>query len=194
MNEQEQKRFRENYESIMKTREKMSKILEKMHELEKDMYVKDYLQLQEEYKKISDSRGYEIPYISEEQLLEKAIRETEIKDTNNIYVCMGAYNGKHGLDEENIKSKYRVLDALVDIDSDKADYKQYYNIELSKYDDGYEINIPRERCNEFELNNLVLYPPKMGLSNEYYDYIKKTYFSTLYEEDEEKAIEKIITK
>ncbi|MBQ2639335.1 MAG: hypothetical protein IJF92_01025 [Bacilli bacterium] len=194
MNEQEQKKFREKYESLMDAKDKMTYILDKMHKLEEDMYVKEYLKLQEEYKKISDSEGYEIPYISEEQLLEKAIRETEIEETNNIYVCMSAYNGKYGLDESNVKSRYRVLDAPVDYDSKEADYKQYYNIELSKSDEGYEINIPIAMCKEFENNNLVLYPPDIEFANKYYDYVKRTYFTTIYESNEEKAIEKVMTK
>ena len=194
MNEQEQKKFREKYESLMDAKYKMTYILDKMHKLEEDMYVKEYLKLQGEYKKMSDSEGYEIPYISEEQLLEKAIRETEIEETNNIYVCMSAYNGKYGLDKENVKSKYRALDAPVDYDSEKADYKQYYNVELSKNDDGYEVNIPIAMCKEFENNNLVLYPPDIEFANKDYDYVKRTYFTTIYEDSEEKAIEKIMTK
>ena len=66
MNEQEQKKFREKYESLMDAKDKMTYILDKMHKLEEDMYVKEYLKLQGEYKKMSDSEGYEIPYISEE--------------------------------------------------------------------------------------------------------------------------------
>ena len=107
---------------------------------------------------------------------------------------MSAYNGTYGLDKENVKSKYRVLDAPVDFDDKKADYKQYYNIELSNGDDGYEINVPIANCKEFEHNNIVLYPPDIEFANKYYDYVKRTYFTTLYEDSEEKAIEKVMTK
>ena len=172
----------------------MKALLKDIKELERDMYVKEYLEKKAKYDKISETKGYEIPYISEEELLEKAIKESDVNTSNNIYVCMAAYNGKHGLDSENIKSEYRALDIKVDYDAKDADYKQYYNIELSDSDEGYEVNIPIYKCKEFEHNNIVLYPPDSDLADNYYKYIKRTYYSTIYEENEEKALDKVMAK
>lgn len=136
-------------------------------ELEQTSQVKEYLQLVKTIESYSDSSK-----LNEEQVINKVIENEIISETNNIFVCMGFYD---------------VSGSLVSKNDVNADYRIYYDIEKGRL---FPLRLQVKECEEFERNNIVLYPSSDN-SEEYYDKIRNHFLKTAIECGQEVAKEKI---
>lgn len=161
MNKEELEEIRIKYEIKKKERDKLKKAKERIKELEKDPKVREYLGLMGAKDK---------KLLSDEKILENIIKDANIKNKSNIYVCYGKflYDGPH-INENNSYYVYRGLEG------------------------GGIFSIDQKDNEEFEIDRIII--KLFEHNSEYYDKIKQFYFRQLLNgENEEETLEKIKTK
>lgn len=186
MTNEEREKIRVKYEHLLEIKKEILKNKDEIEILEQDPTVRRYLELKE---RLESDKGYdyfEVVHLSNEMILEKAIKSARVSNTNGIFICSGTYqNG-------DIDSDFN--DYIVSHNDPDADFREYINIELPEYDSSRIQLIPISECAEFEEKNIVLYPPKEVNSAQYYSKIRTMYFNTAIQYGCEKALEKVLYK
>lgn len=186
MTNEEREKIRVKYEHLLEIKKEILKNKDEIEILEQDPTVRRYLELKE---RLESDKGYdyfEVVHLSNEMILEKAIKSVRVSNTNGIFICSGTYqNG-------DIDSDFN--DYIVSHNDPDADFREYINIELPEYDSSRIQLIPISECAEFEEKNIVLYPPKEVNSAQYYSKIRTMYFNTAIQYGCEKALEKVLYK
>ena len=154
----------------------------------------------ESTKKLLDLTGLKIDFLDYDNIREiigNIIKDYNICETNNIYVCTRAYYlvdyGNHDRDNYSYSTNIN--------DNECAEYKSYRDIESGKY-----IKAVKERVNRiekrplievFEKNNIVLNPynesSRKHVENGYEEVILE-FFYEAYKNGQNKALKKILTK
>ena len=162
----------------------VSHLYAKVKMLEENEYVKEYFKLKEEL----ESFHYE-----------KMIAETDLdllansfrpylyanKETNGIYLYMGAYKRNFSCDIEHGANDYRLRR-----NDPEVEYCMYKDIETEVYD---YIQVPIEKCDEFEDTHKVIIPKTIFNDVLYYE-IQREFFSIAIYEGQEVACRKILSK
>ena len=155
--------------------------VKRMKELEKDPNVKEYINL---IKILEDDLN--LINISDKKLILSYyscyLHEIKKEDTNGIYVYLGTFEYNNEIDIVHGSRDYRVSE-----DSKNADYKVYRNVESD-----YSIDIPIDKCEEFEKNNIII-RPKTYLNGEEYYKIRDDFFVVAIKTNQE-SVKKLILK
>lgn len=184
MTNEEKEKIRIKYEHLLEIKKEILKNKDEIEMLEQDPTVRRYLELKEILESDRCYDYFKVVHLSNEMILEEAIKSVRISSTNGIFICSGTYkNGDIGSDFN---------DYIVSHDAPDADFRKYINIELPEYDSNLIQLIPISECAEFEQNNIVLYPPKEFNSPQYYSKIRMMYFNTAVKYGCEKAVEKVL--
>lgn len=182
------KNIRKKYKEFVKLRQNYQELLKKKKELEEEPKVQEYLNLLDEFVD-SWNRSYilgsNVQESSDEQLIQKAVDTETIVNSNKIFVCMGTYKRSDEVDIIHGASDYRV-----NKNDPLADYRIYSDIEKNSLHA--KIEVPISKCEEFEKNNVVLYPNKC-VSSEYYNNVRNIFFETAIKQGQKKAIEKVMS-
>ena len=154
----------------------------RLRELEKDANVKEYINL---IKILEDDLN--LINISDKKLILSYyscyIHKIDECDTNKIYVYLGTFEYSNEIDIVHGSRDFRVKD-----DSEAADYKIYRNIETDC-----SIEIPIDKCEEFEKNNIII-KPKTYLNGEEYYNIRDDFFVASIKTNQESAKKMILKK
>lgn len=139
---------------------------------------KNYYELLELKKQIESFKCYSFEeFMSERDILTKAIQKEKIDETNNILICIGTYCFIHG------EKFYEVNET-----DTKANYKIYLDLEKHVENALYKISI--ENVKEFEENHTILNSSENPIR--FYNKMKKTFYETAIKENQEKAIKKVL--
>ena len=178
MTNEEREKIKEKYEHLLEIKKEILKNKDEIEILEQDPTVRRYLELKERLESDKGYDYYEVAHLSNEMILEKAIKSLRVSNTSGIFICIGTY---HNGD-------------IVSHDASDIDFREYVNIEQNQYEDDRIRLIPISDCLEFEQNNIVLYPPKGVNSSQYYSKIRTMYFNTAIQYGCDKAKEKMLYK
>ena len=190
MTNEEIEKFQNKVYSLLNIQKNVNNLEKEIKRYEDIDIVREYLILK---KRLETVKRHGVHKLNYEQILEKALKEIKISETNNIYVYVSSYKGTHQLNYEHKENELPLADMIVSYDDPSVDYRKYINIELSPSDGNYEINVPISKCEEFEHNNIVL-RSNVKPGREYYNEIRAMYFSTIYIDGESRALEKIKSK
>lgn len=174
MNSNELNEFKQQYQTVSRKKDIMNSLRIKKEELEKNDVVKLYCQILNEMAELNDDINYE------QNILDNAIANSNIKNTNGIYVYFGSFY-------KNIFNQEIPVDHM----DHTAQYSVYMDIE--KVYSSACITIPIESCESFERDNVILFP-KDVYSERWilYERIRRMFFETCVVEGQEKAIEKVL--
>lgn len=163
-------------------REYFSNLLEQLEKLEEDENVKKYVEL----RKKTDSVDYQkLLEESDEDILYRTFYRHQymIKNTNEIYVCLGTFMLDNICDIEHGPSDIRL-----NRNDPRAEYRIYSDLENEV-----SRQIPISRCEEFERTHRVIFP-QTSLTQKYYYQLQKEFISLVVTEGQEKACQKILSK
>lgn len=181
MNNEQLNEIAEKYKELTNIKKEIIALQEEIKKYEENPIVQKYLELKQILESAKEYSWYGVSKLNDEQILEKAISNVDKNDstgndTNNIYVYMATYKMNTPKDIE------------VPYNSIVADYRLYANIENGGF------LVPLNRQEDFEKENIVLYPPKNKSVEEYFNEIRKLFFTTAIKYGQNKALEKIIYK
>lgn len=111
----------------------------------------------------------------------------------NIYVYMGCYKGTHELHNVDNSNPLQLRDLHVGDDTSRADYKRYRNIELSRLDEGYEINVPLSKCDKFEKTHIIIHTDYADSWDNYMKF-REIFLSELYSYKQQGTLVKVKSK
>lgn len=174
--------IREKYNNKLQVLKKYEILAKRIKELEENETVKEYLEL---IKLLEEHEGKRFSGYTEEKLMEFTFNSmlSQIKETNNIYVCMGTYMLSN---EHDIEHGPR--DIRLNRDDEKAQYRIYKNIET--YD---SESISIKKCDEFERTHKIIYP-RTALTDEFFYAIQHDFFIISIKESQEAACNKILSE
>ena len=161
--------------------EKYNATVKRIKELEKNRYVKEYINLLG----LSISRQDFIIDDTDSivsKIYSKYINKIGESDTNRIYVYLGTYRYSSTADIVSLG------DDRVSYDDDRADYRLYQDLEQLA---SLVVNI--KDCKVFEENNTIINPNGYFKSREYYK-IQKEFFITAVKKGQEAAKKRILKK
>lgn len=183
MKNSELESIRSEYKDLLNLRAQIIDKLKKIEDLEKNPFVKEYLKLREELESDNDHKYTHMERLNDFDMLKLCYNKVNITETNNIYVYTGTF--KNDINDS--------LDTRVNYDSENALYSKYSNIELQEYNFNSTMIIPISKREEFEKNNIVIFPKNYLLDKTFYD-IQNDFFLDAMELGQEKAIEKLLKK
>lgn len=134
---------------------------------------------------IKEEAEYDGKILSNDDIVNKVISYSRISNTNNIYVYMGTYQRGSYSDIEHGPTDKRVAR-----DNENADYRVYADIEKNS-SDAY-VEVPIEKCDDFEKENTILFSHQF-ISSDYYYSVKKMFFEEALKNGQEKAIQKVLS-
>lgn len=186
MTNDEMNRIKETYEHLLEIKNEILQLEKSVKEYEQSPIVQKYLKLKNQLENDKRYSYDQVQNKTNEDILEKAIDSIRVTHPENIYVYIGTYQRSHEIDIEHGSTDYRVS-----ISDPNADYREYRNIELSRFEA--TIQVPISMCEKFENENIVLFPYKQANVNaEYYYKIRNMYFETAIKYGKEKALEKVL--
>lgn len=158
-------------------RENYLMLLHKIHELEQDEKIKEYLNLRKQFQILQHKDTINK---SDDEIMYDIFNKYRniITETNQIYV----YTGTFTVSESEIP--YEIMVQRNDI---RGIYRKYKDIE-----NGYTQIVNIEDSIEFENNNIVLFP-NTGLLISYYDKVREEYIKLVVTEGQEKAYQRILS-
>lgn len=174
--------IRRNYEKSIEQKKEVLDLEEAIELYEQLPVIQRYLTLKRRLEYISPSTKVQL---LDEEILERIIDDIGVSNTNNIYVCMGAYkfNPDKNVDVPS--------DFIVQLNDPNADYIEYVGIEKSEFNPQF-IKLPSKQRVEFEKDNIVLYPPDEVNSTVFFNKIREMFFKIVIKDGQEKALEKIL--
>ena len=113
------------------------------------------------------------------KVFNRAVYQIKDTETNHIYVYRNTY--KSG-DYDDIV--HGPSDVIVGRNDPSAEFRTYHDLEQ-----GYEINVPIRKCEEFEKNNHILF---VGISR-YYE-IRQEFIIDAVKESQETAVKKVLKR
>ena len=176
MKEELLNKIRDEVESVKNENRKINDKYTRLKELENNPLVREYLFLLSEYNK------GRIKYINEkdnkiiDNIYIKYLKQIDEDSSNKIYVYMGTYVKSNSSDRR--VSRY----------SKDADYSIYRNLEFIN-----DLIISIDKCDEFEKDNIVLFPKTTFRELEYGDMQKSFYYEAI-ENGQESAKKKLSKK
>ena len=183
MKTEELKILKKKVEKLQTKREEVLTLQEEIALLEKSEVVKKYLNLLDLLDKKTTGRNANIDKITDEEIINIALRETKITPDEEIYVYLGTYKYNNELD---------IVHSLSDIPISRtnkyADYVLYQNLE-SKYYDSFKV--PYKSAEEFENTHKVIIPKNVVSRKKYFYKLQLEYFETMILESPEEAKQKI---
>ena len=181
MKEELLENIRKDVERIKKMNEQINKKIERIEELEKRKSVIEYLRL-------TGREEYEDTFLRETDIgniiasnYHRYLDEIESKDTNKLYVYLGTYKENCECDLDRCNDYKIEYDHLMT----HGDYREYRDIE-SKYG----FTMPKEKCEDFERNNIILYPRPYNKHREYY-IMQTEFFKEAVMHGQEEAVKKL---
>lgn len=182
MKEEVLQTIKEDYEKTKERRTNILDISKQLATLEGFDMIKEYLKLREELECVGDKK---ITEQTESQILNSSFRSHRylIKETNEIYVCMGTFMLSNTYDIEHGPTDYRLKR-----DDPHAEYRIYKDIENDE-----NIRIPINMCEEFESTHKVIIP-KTSLTEKYFYLIQKEFIEIAINEGQAVACRKILSK
>lgn len=182
MKEELLKQLKKELENEKLKNENHNKKVKRIKELLKEPSVKEYIKLTN----IVDQNLKNIKLTDEEiisSFYSKYLHKIKKEETNGIYVYLGTYENNNEVDIVHGSNDFRV-----DYNSSNADYRIYKNIESP-----YGEIIPIRLCEEFEKNNIIIYPKTYFKEQEYYK-IQKDFFVKAVKTNQETAKKMILKK
>ena len=188
MHNEEIEKIKKEYEHLKMVRKEIIDLEKQIKECEQNPIVRHYFELKEMLESDKSYEYYQTVNFNADQLLLYVINNNKITNTNNIYVYMGTYRMNWDRNGECFE------DFVVSFDDINADYSEYFNIELGVSDYNKKKLVSPIRREEFEKNNIVLYPPNGVDKYDYYNSVKIMYFDTAIKCGCDKALEKVLYK
>lgn len=188
MKNSELESIRSEYKDLLNLRTQIIDKLKKIEDLEKNPFVKEYLKLREELESDKNHKYTHMERLNDFDMLKLCYNRVNITETNNIYVYAGTFEKSNECDIIHGNDEVRV-----DYNNRNALYSKYSNIELQEYNFNSTMIIPVSKREEFETNNIVIFPKNYLLDKTFYD-IQNKFFLDAIELGQEKAIEKLIKK
>lgn len=174
--------IRRNYEKSIEQKKEVLDLEEAIELYEQLPVIQRYLTLKRRLEYISPSTKVQL---LDEEILERVIDDIGVSNTNNIYVCMGAYQFNQ---DKNVDVP---SDFIVPLNDPNADYIEYVGIEKSESNSQF-IKLPSKQRVEFEKDNIVLYPPEGINTTVFFNKIREMFFKIAIKDGQEKALEKIL--
>ena len=165
------------YHRLQKVNSEVTKLIERKKELETHDDVVEYLNITKQLDNI-DRR-----VLTNQDIIKKAIYNTNIKHTNGIYVCIAAYKEAPNYLKNFLGPRY-----ATNINDPEAKFKCYVDIEKN-FSEGQKL-IPIDQCEGFEKNHNVLYSKNMA-PMDFYHHVRNKFFETCISDGQEKAAEKL---
>lgn len=175
MNNNEIEQLSDGYKILNDKRNELNNLISLKKRLENTDIVKSYFEV------LKEIEGYEDQSIVNETnkvLIDKITEKMKIKFSNDIYVYFGTYKDIDG------------KEYLVNEFDSSAQYRLYVDIE--KHHSCAGIEVPIDKCKEFEKNYIILKPKTHAERKKMYDEARVTFFETCIVEGQEKAIEKVL--
>lgn len=175
--------LKRNYSDLVNKKQKLLELKETIKKYEEKKEIKEYLALKEKLFDLDNS----IVNDSDDTLLEIAMTKSKTPDNlDNIYVYLGSYKASNEMDIEHPSHDTRVFHG----NNDEIDYKKYRNLEGDRFDD---VIVPSDKCDEFEDENIIIYPCTI-LYGEYYYKVRNEYYKDAIENGIDVAKKKLLTK
>lgn len=175
--------LKRNYSDLVNKMQELLKLRETLKKYEEKHEVKEYLALKEKIFSLSNSIVNE----SDDTLLEIAMTKSKTLDNlDNIYVYLGSYKASNEADIEHPSRDTRVFHG----NNDEIDYKKYRNLEGACFDD---VIVPSDKCDEFEDENIIIYP-RTNLFGKYYYKVRNDFYKDALEDGIDKAKKKLLSR
>ncbi len=158
--------------------------------LEKDPKIQEYLKILASIEqKDIDLEEYDNDLRwnwNEESIINYYAHSTE---SNHIYVCIGGYPEKEI--NPRITGWKKINDnRVLTLNDNHVKYRIYSDIETPNFQD---IVMEESKWEEFEKNNIVLFPSKDNNASDFYDKIRLLFLKTCLQESQDEAIQKILS-
>lgn len=183
MKEEVLNQIKDSYNQKKKIRNDILALLDRLRKLEENDIVKEYIKLKQQL----DTTNYQkILGEPENQILYSTFYSHRymIKDTNEIYVCIGTFRLDNICDIEHGPSDIRLKR-----DDPRAEYRIYRNLE-----DEFSKQIPIHKCEEFERTHNVIIPKTTLSTEKYYYELQKEFITLAVTEGQETACRKILKR
>lgn len=175
--------LKRNYSDLVNKKQGLLELRETLKKYEEKHDVKEYLALKEKI----FSLGNLIVNESDDTLLEIAMTKSKTLDNlDNIYVYLGSYKKSNERDIVHSSCDIRIFDG----ETDNIDYKIYRNLEGDHLD---KVIVPSDECEEFEEENIIIYPRTI-LTGGYYYQIRSRYYKDAIKNGIDKAREKLLSR
>lgn len=186
MKEQQLNLLRKKYHSLLGVKREILAYQKEKEELETDPTVRRYLQILQILEDNKNYSFYGIEKLSNDQILETAVKTVNFSYLNGIYVYMGSYK------INTTEADYYWMDYCVPRDSIDENYKVYRSVELNPEDEEYELKIYSEEQSKFENDNIILYPENDISNIRYYNDVRNMYFKEAVSHGENRALERVL--
>lgn len=175
--------LKRNYDDLVAKKQKLLKLRQTIEKYERKKAVKKYLELKEEFLSLNRS----IADTPDDVLFEIAMGKSKVTgDSDNIYVFLGSYKKLNERDIVHSSRDIRIFDG----ETDNIDYKIYRNLEVDHLD---KVIVPSDECEEFEEENIIIYPRTI-LTGGYYYQIRSRYYKDAIKNGIDKAREKLLSR
>ena len=175
--------LKRNYDDLVIKKQKLLKLKQSIEKYEKKRKVRKYLELKKEFLSLNRS----IANAPDDVLFEIAMTKSKTLDNlDNIYVYLGSYKASNEADIEHPSRDTRVFHG----NNDEIDYKKYRNLEGACFDD---VIVPSDKCDEFEDENIIIYP-RTNLFGKYYYKIRNDFYKDALEDGIDKAKKKLLSR
>ncbi len=162
MNKEDLERVKNEYKGLLVIKRENLRLKERKDELEAMPVVKEYLNLVKILYNYKDYSFYGVENLTDDEVLLHAAASARIKDADNIYIY------------HNTKTK---SGELTDYNAEDAFCSTYMTLEKFLAED--KKVAERE---EFEKNNVVIFPPKDEDTAAYIEKVRTEYFKTAIDE------------
>lgn len=181
--------LRKKYKDLLTLKKSIKLLINEKKQLECDPKVRRYLEINRILNLDSGYSFHGIEKESDSQIVERAISCVKLSNTKNIYIYMGTFKCNNVYD-----IIYGPDDTRVNRNDKKAIYSLYRNLELSSFEETYELKISIKKREKFEEENIVVFPPENYFNDKFYSELRVAYFKEVIQNGQEEAFEKILCR
>jgi len=183
MKNEELKLLKEKYEQFKKKQNEVLNFNKEIELLKETKEVKRYLELLNILDEVKKGINYCIDKYTDKEIIDIALRYTEITPDEDIYVYFGTYKCSDVVDVIHYSS-----DIMVGRNNKDADYVLYKNLESKYFDD---VQVPYRCADEFEKTHKIIIPQNAINREKYFYDLRSEYFETMVLKSPEEARENI---
>lgn len=171
------------YKNALERKKYILELIDKINKLEENDIVKKYIELIVEYESLENDK---IINQSEQSIFDSICYDNmyKIRETNEIYVCLGTFMSSYDCDMIHGISAVRLSR-----DDPRAEYRIYRNIE-----NGYSDYVSITVCDKFEETHHVIIPNTNIFTDSYFFKYQKEFFSLAVTVGQEEAKRRILEK
>lgn len=176
MKQKDLDKIKNEYMNLDRLRTIASLLKEEKEELEQEQMVKRYNEVCTKLEKMSMYLSFSDNYI-----MNTVLKQVDIVNTNNIFVCLGTY--KHSKDTKGIN---QLLYTVTNHDDEEAEYSEYADIEKD-ISECFQVDVKLRE--QFEKNNSIIYIDPFNRT-EFYK-VQHEFFKSAMENGQEKTVKTI---